>query len=103
MSMNIEGVRAFYMTVIQGRTLESTRLDSPNLKEFLDVLTQEIADAPAGSMASPVNEWVGSGGEFVDKNLKRMIEFGLLENSSAGNAVGKYEINGDELTIRANY
>lgn len=84
--MNAELANKIFMMALSGETFETSGLPSENKADF-EKIEDEIKNAPAGTMMSPVNEWVGD--EYDDI----IAAFERVDARNISKRVGKYEVS----------
>jgi hypothetical protein len=80
------------MVAASGKTFEESGFPSEN-KEDYDKIVEELKQAPAGAMLSPVNEWAGD--EYDDLVAQILSGVDELEKSK-DKRVGKWEVTKSE-------
>jgi len=87
MSLNSEEVNKLFLAATLGNTIESTGLTTKEHQDFFDNLLNELENAPAGVMASPMNDWIGD--EYDDI----IAAFERVEEKYVAKSLGTYEMS----------
>lgn len=87
--MNADLANKMFMVALTGKSFEDSGFPNEN-KDDYEKIVEEIKNAPAGTMMSPVNEWVGD--EYDDILAIFEEQYKTIEKKMT-KRVGKYEVS----------
>jgi len=87
--MNADLANKMFASALQGKSFEDSGFASENKADY-EKIVEEIKNAPAGTMMSPINEWVGD--EYDDLLAIFQEQYKTIEKKMT-KRVGKYEVS----------